>query len=99
MRLSSHQQEKIRQAAARVLGSKATIRLFGSRTDDALRGGDIDLFIETDKTLANRAKTLCDLYGALVFALGDRKIDILLKDAKTPDQPIFKIARQTGIRL
>jgi hypothetical protein len=31
--------------------------------------------------------------------LGDRKIDIILKDARTPDAPIHRAAREQGILL
>ena len=66
---------------------------------DDRKGGDIDLFFETDTALANRATTLCQLSGALTFALGDRKIDIILKDANTPPARIFEIAKRTGVPL
>jgi len=39
---------------------------------------------------------LCKLERALVMALGDRKLDILIKDARTPDAPIFQVARRQG---
>jgi len=58
-------------------------------------GGDIDLLIETDTVLPSRAKVLCQLHGALTFALGDRKLDILLKDVRTQDAPVFNIAKRT----
>ena len=80
----------------RVLGTENRVWLFGSRVTDALRGGDIDLFIETEAEFPNRAKTLCSLYGALIFALGDRKLDGLLKDGRTSDAPIFSIAKPPG---
>jgi hypothetical protein len=31
--------------------------------------------------------------------LGDRKIDIILKDVLTPPAPVLEIAHQTGIQL
>jgi hypothetical protein len=49
--------------------------------------------------LPNRAKVLCKLHGALILALGERKLDILLKDARTQDAPIFNIAKRTGVIL
>jgi len=99
MRLSSDQVQAIRSAAQRVLGAGARISVFGSMALDQRKGGDIDLFFETNAALANRAKTLCQLSGALTLALGDRKIDIILKDANTPSAPIFDIAKRTGIPL
>lgn len=77
MRLTQTQQLITKSTVERVLGTVSRVWLFGSRADDTLRGGDIDLLIETDVVLPNRAKVLCKLHGALTFALGDRKLDIL----------------------
>lgn len=99
MRLSSEQREAIKQTAQAVLGAQSRVILFGSRTDDAKKGGDIDLLFETDHLLDNRASTVAALYVALIRKLGDRKIDIILKDAATPAAPVLEIARQTGIQL
>jgi len=99
MRLSLQQAELTRSAVDRVLGAPSHVWLFGSRADDTQRGGDIDLLIETDVALPNRAEVLCRLHGALTLALGERKLDILLKDARTHDAPIFEIARRTGVML
>ena len=55
MRLSQSQIESIRHAVRKVLGSQGVvIRLFGSRADDDLRGGDIDLLVETDQAVEER---------------------------------------------
>lgn len=99
MRLSASQVQSIRRTARQVLGDDARVRVFGSMALADRRGGDIDLFFETDATLANRAKVLCQLHGALIMALGDRKIDVILKDASTPPAPIFDIAKRTGVLL
>lgn len=99
MRLTSTQQQLIKDTVDRVLQTPHRVWLFGSRVDDSLRGGDIDLFIETDEVLPDRVKAICSLYGALVYALGDRKLDILLKDARTNDAPVFDIAKRTGVIL
>ena len=99
MRLTSNQVQSIRHATQRVLGADARVRVFGSMALDQRKGGDIDLFFETDTAFANRAQILCQLSGAITLALGDRKIDIILKDANTPPAPIFDIAKRTGILL
>lgn len=99
MRLSKEQRTIIRTKVKQVLGENVRIWLFGSRVDDAARGGDIDLYLECDKTLPNRAEALCRLEGALVMALGDRKFDLLLKDEATPNMLIFDVAKEKGLLL
>jgi predicted nucleotidyltransferase len=99
MRLTNFQIDNIRRVARRVLGEGARVTLFGSRALAGTSGGDIDLLFEADAVLPNRAEALCQLHGALVLALGERKIDILLKDAATPAAPVFEIARRTGVLL
>jgi predicted nucleotidyltransferase len=99
VRLTKFQTDNIRRVARRVLGEGARVTLFGSRAVDGTSGGDIDLLFETDTVLPNRADALCHLHGALILALGERKIDIILKDAATPTAPVFEIARRTGVLL
>lgn len=99
MRLSKLQVESIREAAQKVLGRQVVIRLFGSRADDSLRGGDIDLLLETDHVVENRAQAICAIQGALMRSFGDRKIDLLIKDPRTPEAPVFRIAQKTGVLL
>jgi predicted nucleotidyltransferase len=99
MRLTQTQQEAIRSGVASVIGAESRIWLFGSRADDSKRGGDIDLFIETDAALPNRVASLCRLEGKLVMSLGERKIDILLKDAQTQESPLHRIAKERGVPL
>ncbi|QFY88706.1 nucleotidyltransferase domain-containing protein [Magnetovirga frankeli] len=99
MRLTQHQITCIKQTARAVLGDGARVILFGSRVDDAKKGGDIDLLFETDQLVSNRAATVGSIYVALIRQLGDRKIDILLKDSATPSAPVLEVAQQTGIQL
>ncbi|MDP2230731.1 nucleotidyltransferase domain-containing protein [Methylotenera sp.] len=99
MRITTDQAEITKKTVDRILGTPNQVWLFGSRVDDNLHGGDIDLFVETQANITNRAGTICRLYGALMLSLGDRKIDILLKDARTVEAPIFGIARREGVLL
>ena len=82
-----------------MLGANSRVSVFGSMALNDRTGGDLDLFFETDNLLANRAKTICQLYGALIQGLGDRKIDVILKDANNPPALVFEIAKRTGILL
>ncbi|PIX98222.1 MAG: hypothetical protein COZ24_01185 [Hydrogenophilales bacterium CG_4_10_14_3_um_filter_63_21] len=99
MRLTPEQVHIIKGTVARLAGPASRVWLFGSRVDDEERGGDIDLLVESDDVIPNRVSMLCKIEGALVMALGDRKLDILIKDARTPDAPIFQVAHRQGAML
>lgn len=99
MRLTPDQVQAIKLTAHAVLGDGAQVTLFGSRTDDRRKGGDIDLLFETPRHLSNRLAAQGQLYVTLIRQLGDRKIDVLLKDADTPEAPVMRIARETGVAL
>jgi hypothetical protein len=99
MRLTSSQVQTIKTVIARVVNFPHRVWLFGSRVDDLQKGGDIDLLVETNEIVSNHAEVICRIYGALIMALGDRKLDILFKDARTQNAPVFEIAKQTGIVL
>lgn len=99
MRLSPADRDAIKLAVAEQVGADSRVWLFGSRVDDSKRGGDIDLLIETERVLPSRVEVLCKLEARLVRALGDRKIDILLKDPLTPDASIIRAALKQGILL
>lgn len=99
MRLSTEQTEIIRKTTHHRFGSQARIWLFGSRTDDNARGGDIDLLIETATPIANAFRESTGLEIDLQKVLGDQKIDILLLTPSTPETPIHQIAKKTGVEL
>lgn len=47
MRLAPNEVRALQRSVAELLPKGAVVRLFGSRVDDAKRGGDIDLLVET----------------------------------------------------
>ena len=51
MRLDDKTHNVIKKEVTSQFGSATVVRLFGSRVDDSLRGGDIDLLIEPTKTI------------------------------------------------
>ena len=99
MRLDNNTRDAIKSEVASQLGSQTVVRLFGSRVDDAQRGGDIDLFIEPQHALANRIQAECRLAASLYIKLGGRKVDVLIKDPSTPLQAIYEQALRQGIIL
>lgn len=99
MRLSPAQIDAIRRVVGETFGERARVCLFGSRVDDDQRGGDIDLLVEVDQPLANRAAAASRLTAQLQRALGDQRIDVVLVDPQTRPQPIHAEARRTGVAL
>lgn len=99
MRLTPTQKKTIREEVARTFGKNASVRLFGSRTDDNARGGDIDLYIEANGTPAELLDAELALQASLQRRLGDRRIDIVVHGRNQPMRSIDEHARQTGVRL
>ncbi len=99
MRITSSEAKAIKETASAVFGEQAAVWLFGSRANDALKGGDIDLYIELpseDYVYAKKLRFWCEL----VKRLGDQKIDIVInKTGVSPHLPIHDVARSKGIRL
>ncbi len=75
MRLSEWERHQIRNAAI-AMDPLARVFLYGSRTKSELKGGDIDLLVLSEK-LQFRDKVT--LLITLKAALGDQKIDLLIK--------------------
>lgn len=101
MRLTDRQRAIIRATVAETFGAGADVWLFGSRTDDNRRGGDIDLLIETDQVDVDAiARAEIAFLTRIQMKLGEQKIDVLLDyPARKTRPPIFAVARQTGILL
>jgi predicted nucleotidyltransferase len=95
MRLTSEQASIIRDGVKNHLGSNTLIWLFGSRVDDSRRGGDIDLYLETQRhpTLTETLRCKIELEEKL-----DLHVDLVIKPPDL-DKPIFNIAKAQGVRL
>jgi len=94
MRLTLSQTQLITDGVHRHFGAQAKIWLFGSRTDDCKRGGDVDLYVETDRPeLLRELRCKISLEEAL-----DLHVDLVVKK---PGQshPIHAIARAEGVLL
>ena len=76
MRLSAVELEKIKITFSLFRSEDAELYLFGSRTDNTKKGGDIDLLIIfKDSEQSARFKKL-DFLVALKKVLGERRIDV-----------------------
>lgn len=93
MRLTTEEITVIKQAIF-ARDSQAQVYLFGSRTDDLAKGGDIDLLIISQLlTPGDKRK----IKSAIFERIEEQKIDILI--AKDDSDPFVKIALMTGTSL
>lgn len=83
MRLTNSQIQAITSIAKKHFASDVAVFLFGSRTDDNKKGGDIDLFIRTSDEskmdITHRIAFLIELKRTI----GDQKIDIVFDNKVT----------------
>ena len=97
MRLTSSGRLTIRDTVRTVVGAGARVRLFGSRTDDSARGGDIDLLVELDYAVERPVVVSARIGARLQSAWGDRRIDVLLLAPNVTEQVVHRLARATGV--
>lgn len=98
MRLSPREVEAIRTAVREVFGAAASVRLFGSRARDDLRGGDIDLFVEIEPGQAS-IENEQRLRDRIAPDVADLRTDIVLHERGTPFTPLEQIALRDGVPL
>lgn len=99
MRVSLHDRDCIRQATLEVAGPRARAMLFGSRTDDQKRGGDIDLLIELAEPVQDSLALSVRLAARIQCQIGLRKIDVLVADPATVESPLLRQARQDAVAV
>lgn len=102
MRLNRHELNVF----AAVLGSRlkqrqARLYLFGSRTEDRLKGGDIDLLVLAPvEVIKNLRSEKHSLLAEFKKELGEQRIDLTLAEAaKARQDPFLRLALRTAILL
>ena len=77
VRLSDKEIQIIKETAREIFGNNAKVYIFGSRADLNKKGGDIDIFIETDKktSLQDELKFLAKLEIKGI----ERKVDLVVR--------------------
>jgi predicted nucleotidyltransferase len=78
------------------LDPAGSIYLFGSRADDARRGGDIDVYLQASHAidLKTRLRTQYRLEQAC-----NSRVDLLIKNPLQPMQAIHQIATEQGVLI
>jgi predicted nucleotidyltransferase len=95
MRLKDSEVVAIREEVGR-LDPSAELYLYGSRVDDAARGGDIDLLVVSD-TLGFR--DLLRLRMRILDRIGWQQLDLLVRRRDQMDEPFAAMAKESGVRL
>lgn len=101
MRLPKSDIDIIKMVAREVWGDKVTVYLFGSRTDDSEKGGDIDLMIklpvkpEPGEIILKKS----EFVAKLEILLGEQKFDVVIQTPHNFHLPIIKTALAKGIEL
>jgi len=99
MRITSEQALQIKQVVYQVFGEQSTVWLFGSRVNDQAYGGDVDLFIQTQMPQVDPAVLAAKTAVKIMGLQNGRKVDVIVQTPNSTPQPIFDIARKTGILL
>jgi uncharacterized protein len=98
VRLTPEEVQAIKAAARHAFGDDAVVRLFGSRTDEARKGGDIDLHVEVD-AIEDELRALCRFEDNLFARIEEQRVDVILRKLGTPMRGIDVIAHRDGISL
>jgi len=93
MRLNKNEIQAIKESVFQ-FDPDAKIHVFGSRTDDTQRGGDIDLLILSD-TITNKEKR--KILIKLQDKIGQQKIDIIV--VQSPETQFEKLVYKKSIPL
>ena len=99
MRLTPEEIAAIKATAAEAFGVDAVVRLFGSRVDDALEGGDVDLHVEVSSS-PDCAQRRWIMQRHLWSALPDHdKVDLLVSERGGVPRGFERIAYRDGVVL
>jgi predicted nucleotidyltransferase len=96
MRLTEYEKKSIIKAFKETFVDGKII-LFGSRTDDTQRGGDIDLYLIPTKKFDDEIKRKISFLVKLDNYIGEQKIDVVM--AKDKNRLIEQVALRDGIEL
>jgi DNA polymerase sigma len=95
VRISEHTCETIKNNVAR-LSPDSECYLFGSRTIDAAKGGDIDILVITPERLP--LPQISRLRRLILNQIGEQKLDIV-NFTITSDHPFKRAALENAIKL
>ncbi|MHB1591077.1 MAG: nucleotidyltransferase domain-containing protein [Sulfuricella sp.] len=102
MRLQPKEVDAIVQAAREAFAPGTEVFLFGSRLQDAARGGDIDLLVETPEAMSSaelvqrRTRFISRIYRAL----DEQRIDVVIATQGQQDsRAVVAMAKRDGLKV
>lgn len=100
IRLTDHDLKCVVDTFREIFPNGDSFWIFGSRVYPEKRGGDIDLYVETN---IESAETVVDkkykYLRVLQDRIGEQKIDLVIKRKKDKILSIHKVARSEGVKL
>lgn len=100
MRLKPQEIQEIVKIGKSLFGENCQIYIFGSRIDNTKKGGDIDIYIETNLDIPLILENKIKFLVSLVKAIGEQKIDVIVfNPKKMKKEHIHEIAKKEGIRI
>ncbi len=100
MRLTRQEKNKIIMLISKAFGKKQQWKLwlFGSRVNDQLKGGDVDLCIIADEKPDELLRKQLRLRPEIEEVL-DLPVDLVMQSTQRPEKLVTKKAIETGIEL
>jgi hypothetical protein len=78
MRLELREIRAVREAVRAVFGERATVRVFGSRVHNRLKGGDLELYLEVEPGGATFANEMA-FRDLIERPLDELEVDVVLR--------------------
>lgn len=86
----------IKRLALDIFGS-SDVWIFGSRAKLEQKGGDIDIYLETDKK-EGVLKSKIVFLREFEKKFGEQKVDLIVNNHES-SKPIFEIAKKDGVKI
>jgi len=100
VRLSDYEVDAIRETAKKYFGEKCRVFIFGSRADLKKRGGDIDIYIETNLSTKEIAINKIKFLTELESKIGEQKIDVVVYNPEVMKKElIHEVALKGGVEI
>ncbi|MFZ4652349.1 MAG: nucleotidyltransferase domain-containing protein [Rubrivivax sp.] len=102
MRLTEAERHAVQAACKEHWPDGSRVSLFGSRTDDSARGGDVDLLVEIPHPLspAEVVNRRSRFVARLQSLTEERRIDVVVTElGSADDRPVVRQARQQAQAL